>query len=324
MPSDSSDRARNSDSSAKEPPPYAGRPILRLQTGARVVIAHGLPLPFWHDLYHRAIMISWPAFFALLAGLFLLLNTAFATLYMLGHAAIAHQAPEGFAGAFFFSVETLATVGYGDMHPQTFYGHLIATLEIFVGMSGIALATGLIFARFSRPRAKIMFARYAIVRPLDGHMTLVVRAANARQNVIAEARAHLRLMRQETTLEGFSIRRIHDLKLVRDQHPVFLLGWSVMHVIDEDSPLFGETAESLAGCEATLLLTIAGSDETTTQTMSARYSWVSEDIRWMHRFVDVLDHRDGVTHIDYSHFHEVAPLQPHEMQATKESHVTQS
>ena len=321
MSSDTSDRARRSESSAEVPPRYDGRPILRLQTGARVVMAHGLPLPFWHDLYHRAIVVSWPTFFASLAGLFLLLNTFFASLYLLGHAAIANQAPEGFAGAFFFSVETLATVGYGDMHPQTVYAHWIATLEIFVGMSGIALATGLIFARFSRPRAKIMFARYAVVRPLDGRLTLVVRAANARQNVIAEARAHLRLMRQETTLEGFSLRKIHDLKLVRDQHPVFLLGWSLMHVIDEESPLFGATAESLASCEASLLLTIAGSDETTTQTMSARHSWISEDIRWMHRYVDVLEHRDGVTHIDYSHFHEVTPLQPHEMQVTRESQV---
>ena len=114
---------------------------------------------------------------------------------MLGNAPIANQFPAGFGGAFFFSVETLATVGYGDMHPQTVYAHWIATLEIFVGMSSIALATGLIFARFSRPHAKIMFARYAVVRPLDGRMTLMVRAANARQNVIVEARARLRIMR---------------------------------------------------------------------------------------------------------------------------------
>ncbi|TDN68278.1 ion channel [Paraburkholderia sp. BL10I2N1] len=319
MALDTSDRPRSPESTAAaQRRPGRERPR-RLLTGSRVVIAHGLPVPLWQDLYHRALVISWPVFFASLACLFLLLNTVFATLYLLGHAAIANQAPQGFAGAFFFSVETLATVGYGDMHPQTVYGHLIATLEIFMGMSGIALATGLIFARFSRPRAKIMFARFAIVRPIDGRMTLMVRAANARQNVIAEAQAKLRLMRHETTSEGFSMRKIRDLKLVRDQHPIFLLGWNLMHIIDEESPLFGETAETLEKCAASLLITIEGTDETTSQTMAARYSWPNSEIRWQHRYVDVLLEKDGVSHIDYSHFDEVVPLEPHEMRTADES-----
>ncbi|WP_144144373.1 ion channel [Paraburkholderia sp. BCC1884] len=274
----------------------------------RVVVAHGLPTPFWLDLYHRALVLRWPTFFVSLALLFLLLNTAFATLYMLGHASIANQYPPGFGGAFFFSVETLATVGYGDMHPQTVYAHWIATLEIFVGMSSIALATGLIFARFSRPHAKIMFARYAIIRPLDGRMTLVVRAANARRNVIAEAHAKLRIMRQETTVEGYTLRKLYDLTLVREQHPVFKLGWSMMHVIDESSPLFGENAETLKSRDTTLWLTLEGVDESTSQTMQARHMWTCEQIFWQHRFVDILTERDGVSYIDYSHFDEVVPL----------------
>ena len=207
---------------------------------------------------------------------------------MLGNAPIANQFPAGFGGAFFFSVETLATVGYGDMHPQTVYAHWIATLEIFVGMSSIALATGLIFARFSRPHAKIMFARYAVVRPLDGRMTLMVRAANARQNVIAEARARLRIMRKETTAEGYTLRKLYDLTLVRDQHPVFKLGWTLMHVIDESSPLFGETAETLKGSDTSLLLTLEGVDESTSQTMQARHMWPCDQIFWQHRFVDIM------------------------------------
>ncbi len=280
---------------------------------SHVIIAHGLPLRVWQDFYHRALVMNWPVFFASLAGLFLLLNTAFASLYMLGHAAIANQFPQGFAGAFFFSVETLATVGYGDMHPQTLYGHLVATLEIFVGMSSIALATGLIFARFSRPRAQIIFARYAVVRPVEGRTTLMVRAANARQNVLVEARARLRMMRVETTSEGFTIRRIRDLPLVRDQHPVFLFSWSLMHVIDESSPLFGETAQTLAEQDAELLITIEGSDENTSQTMQARFAWHSDDIRWQHRYVDVIREVDGVSHVDYMYFDDVVPLESHEM-----------
>jgi inward rectifier potassium channel len=296
-------------------PKHKGRLIDRkIRVRSHTVIAHGLPLRVWQDLYHRALMISWPVFFVSLALMFLLLNSVFASLYELGGASIANQNPAGFAGAFFFSVETLATVGYGDMHPQTLYGHLVATLEIFVGMSGIALATGLIFARFSRPRAKIMFSHYAIVRPIDGRTTLMVRTANARQNVIVEARARLRLMRVERSSEGYVLRKIYDLKLVRDQQPMFYLGWNLMHVIDEASPLFGQTAESLEDEDASLLLTIEGSDENTAQTMQARYSWPSEDIRWQHRFVDLIREENGVSHIDYTHFDDVEPLQPHELQ----------
>ncbi|EDZ97861.1 K channel inward rectifier conserved region 2 domain protein [Burkholderia sp. H160] len=290
------------------PPERRARGSREMRLDDRVVIAHGMPTPLWQDLYHRALGVRWPVFFVSLALLFLLLNTVFGALYMLGDAPIANQFPKGFAGAFFFSVETLATVGYGDMHPQTVYAHWIATLEIFVGMSSIALATGLIFARFSRPHAKIMFARYAVIRPIDGRMTLMVRSANARQNVIAEARARLRIMRLETSIEGYTLRKLYDLTLVRDQHPVFKLGWTLMHIIDEASPLFGENAESLKGRDVSLLLTLEGIDESTSQTMQARHLWTCDQIFWQHRFVDVMSERDGVSHIDYSHFDEIVPL----------------
>jgi inward rectifier potassium channel len=278
--------------------------------GSRKIVAHGMPIRFWQDIYHSALTIKWPTFFVSLALIFLLLNATFASLYMLGTASIANQFPKGFGGAFFFSVETLATVGYGDMHPQTVYAHWIATLEIFVGMSGIALATGLIFARFSRPRAKIMFSRYAVVRPIDGHMTLLARAANGRQNVIAEARGKMRMMRVETSAEGYRLRKLYDLTLVREQHPAFLFSWTLMHIIDETSPLFGETAESMKAREASLLITIEGADEETSQTMQARYTWEADNIRWQYKYVDLLREEEGVSHIDYIHFDEIEPLEP--------------
>jgi inward rectifier potassium channel len=308
MATEPSDRFSGIGNAEANAPKRRARGSRELRLDDRVVITHAMPTPFWQDLYHSALVVSWPMFFVSLAVLFLLLNTTFAGLYMLGRAPIANQFPAGFGGAFFFSVETLATVGYGDMHPQTVYAHLIATLEIFVGMSGIALATGLIFARFSRPHAKIIFARYAIVRPHDGRMTLMVRSANARQNVIAEARARLRIMRQETSAEGLMLRKLYDLNLVRDQHPVFKLGWTLMHVVDENSPLFGETAESLKGSDTSLLLTLEGVDESTSQTMQARHMWSCEQIYWQYRFVDIMTERDGVSHIDYSHFDEIVPL----------------
>ena len=175
-------------------------------------------------------------------------------------------------------------------------------------MSGIAMATGLVFARFSRPRAKIMFAQNAVVRPLNGKMTLMVRAANARQNVIAEATARLRLMQDERTPEGYLIYKIRDLKLERSEHPIFLLGWVMMHVIDETSPLHNATAESLAAGDALLLLTIEGADETAAQTVQARYSWRHDEIRWGHRYVDLIHEEDGVTTVDYVNFHKIEPI----------------
>lgn len=281
----------------------------KVWSGTQHVIAYCMPPLGWRDLYHHALEVNWPTFFALLATMFLALNAVFAGLYSLGDGAIANQSPPGFVGAFFFSVETLATVGYGDMHPQTLYAHVIATLEIFIGMSGIAMATGLVFARFSRPRAKIMFARNVVVRPLNGRSTLMLRAANARQNVIAEATARLRLMQDEVSPEGYSIYKIHDLKLERSEHPIFLLGWVMMHVIDETSPLHGATAESLAAGDALLLLTIEGADETAAQNVQARYSWRHDEIRWNYRYADLIRDEGGVTSVDYDNFHLIHPIE---------------
>ncbi|WP_430387388.1 ion channel [Dyella sp. 20L07] len=277
--------------------------------GGRPFVSHGLMQRFWEDIYHFALTIRWPTFFGLVAAVFLVLNTLFGALYQLGDHAIANQFPANFSGAFFFSVETLATVGYGDMHPQTLYGHLVATLEIFTGMLSIALVTGLVFARFSRPRAKMIFADHPVIRRIHGQRTLMIRAANARQNVIAQASARLYLLMREASAEGFRLRRIHDLGLVRDQHPIFMLSWSLMHVIDERSPLYGMSEEALAAAEATLVLSIEGIDETTAQSMLARRQWSYREWRWNHRYVDLVhDDEQGISHIDYGVFHQVLPV----------------
>ncbi|WP_266172102.1 ion channel [Dyella subtropica] len=280
-----------------------------MEIGGRLFVSHGLSRRIWDDIYHYALTIRWPVFFGLAATAFLFLNACFALLYQLGDKAIANQFPKGFPGAFFFSVETLATVGYGDMHPQTTYAHCIATVEIFTGMGCIALVTGLIFSRFSRPRAKMLFADHPIIRTINGQSTLMIRAANVRQNVIAEASATLYLLQREVSPEGFRIRRIYDMKLMRDRHPVFSLSWSLMHIIDEGSPLHGATAETLESSEALIMLTIEGVDETTSQPMLARRQWSHLALRWNHRYLDLVsDGEDGMSHIDYGVFHDVLPV----------------
>jgi inward rectifier potassium channel len=184
-----------------------------------------------------------------------------------------------------------------------------AAIEIFLGMLSVALMTGMIFARFSRPTARFLFARAAVIQRLDGQLTLMLRAANARQNIIMEAQAQLRLIRDERTPEGFEIRRIYDLPLRRNQHPIFIFGWNLLHVIDETSPLQGQTRETLEAARASVLLTVSGTDETTGQTLMARHQYLADSLYWNHRFVDILTKGpDGIDRFDYTKFDDVQSL----------------
>jgi inward rectifier potassium channel len=290
------------------------RPIYRYsrRTGSvssRQIVTHGLRRRVWQDLYHLFMTVSWPVIFATFAAFFFIFNLLFAGIYSLQPEDIANLNPPGYWGRFFFSVETLATVGYGDMHPQTPFAHIIAASEIFVGLMCLALITGMMFARFARPTARFMFAHHAVIQPLNGQPTLVLRAANARQNIVMEASAHLRLLRDEITAEGFRIRRIQDLKLTRSHHPLFVFGWTLLHVIDAASPLAGASAESLSAERAFLLLTVIGSDETTGQNLMARQEYPASALRWNHRFIDVLTtDADGIDHFDYARFNDIEPL----------------
>lgn len=290
--------------SAKRPP--APRHI---RLGARDIFSEGLSNQVLQDLYHHFMTVSWTRLFATIIAFFLVFDLIFGCLYNAVPGCIANLNPPGFLGAFFFSVETLATVGYGDMHPQSLYGHVVAMGEIFVGVLMLAVITGIMFARFSRPRARFMFAKFAVVRPIDGRLTLMFRAANARQNVVQEASAVLRMLRDEVTPEGFRLRRIVDLPLLRSRHPVFSLGWTLMHAIDEASPLHQESAETLASTQTIFILSLSGTDETTGQVLMARAEYASEAIRWNQAFRDVLETQpDGSLHIDYGKFDDVEPL----------------
>jgi inward rectifier potassium channel len=263
---------------------------------------------FWSDLYYRSMTVSWPGFFASAAAIFLALNCGFALIYFLGNDPIANAVPGRFLDLLYFSIETLATVGYGDMHPQTDYGHLVATVEIFTGMSFLAVMTGLVFARFSRPRARFIFARFPIVAQHEGQLTLMMRVANARHNTISGAMARLWLIRKEQSAEGQYLRRYHELKLLRNENPVFVLSWTLFHPIDELSPLYGVSRDDLVRGEALLLLTLSGLDESSAQQLNARRSYAPDDIRWQHRYIDISSTADnGRLILDYAKFHDVIP-----------------
>jgi inward rectifier potassium channel len=291
--------------------PAAHKPVGHrvVKVGTREVITEGIARPIFHDLFHHFMTVSWSRLFATLATFFLVFDLLFGVLYYLSPGSVANLSPPGFAGDFFFSVETLATVGYGEMHPATFYGHLIAMIEIFVGLMSLALITGLMFARFSRPQARFLFTKNAVVRPIAGKPTLMFRAVNERQNVVQDASARLAMLRDELTEEGYRIRRIVDLPLLRSQHPMFALGWTLMHVIDDASPLSSETAESLSKSRTAFVLSLSGTDENTGQTLMARGEYSSADIRWNSTFHDILEEApDGAIHVDYGKFHDIEPL----------------
>src|SRR5438105_5149662 len=223
-----------------------------VRVGRREIETSGLAQNFWSDLYHRSMTVYWPVFFGTAAAIFIILNALFAFLYWLGDEPIANVAGNEPLGLFYFSIETLATVGYGDMHPQTHYGHFVATVEIFTGMSFLAVMTGLVFARFSRPKARVVFARYPVVARHEGRPSLMIRVANARFNMISGATARLWIIQTQQTAEGVQLRRYDQLALLRNENPVFALSWTIFHVIDEDSPLHGLTADDLAQTDAIL------------------------------------------------------------------------
>jgi inward rectifier potassium channel len=281
----------------------------RVKVGGREVVTGGIAPAVLQDLYHFLMTVTWPQLFAAIAAFFLVFDFLFGCLYYLEPGSVANLSPPGFAGAFFFSVETLATVGYGEMHPSSLYGHIVSMIEVFVGLMMLALVTGLMFARFSRPRARFLFARLAVIRPVDGRLTLMFRAANARQNVVQEASAKLRMIHDEVTREGLQLRRITDLKLVREHHPAFFVGWTIMHVIDDSSPLSAQTEESLRLSGASFVLSLSGTDETTGHTLMAREDYPAGSILWNKAFRDVLDvTEEGVVLFDYTRFHEVEDL----------------
>jgi inward rectifier potassium channel len=252
--------------------------------------------------------VYWPVFFGTAALLFVLLNVVFAFLYSFGKDPIANVADDLPLSFFYFSIETLATVGYGDMHPQTNYGHLVATVEIFTGMCFLAVMTGLIFARFSRPRARFVFANNPVVTTHEGQRTLMIRMANARHNTISRANARLWLIRAERTKEGDQLRRFYELKLDRWEHPMFVLSWMLFHVIDKDSPFYGSTAADLEQGDALLVLNVGGVDDSSAQQLYARrvYSW--NDIRWRYRYRDIASTSpQGRFLLDYTKFNELVP-----------------
>lgn len=273
------------------------------------VVRKGVSHSHWRDPYHLLLTLGWSKFFGLTVAAYVAANTLFALLYLAGGDCIQNARPGSFADAFFFSVQTMASIGYGAMYPRTDYANVLVVIEALVGLMGLAMGSGLMFARFSRPTAKVLFSRVAVITSVNGIPTLMFRVANERRNQILEAQMGVSLLRNEVTTEGEFMRRFYDLNLVRSQTRNFSLTWTVMHQIDESSPLYGATPESLAEAQTDISVTLIGFDETVSQTIHARHYYLTEEILWNRRFVDIFSKkRDGWRMIDYTRFHDVTSI----------------
>jgi inward rectifier potassium channel len=273
--------------------------------GREIIISEGLQLSFWADISHRCMTATWPSFIGGAALVFVVFNAVFASFYWIGDQPISNVPGGAYIDYLYFSIETLSTAGYGDMHPQTHYGHFIAAVELFTGIFSMSLMTGLIFARFSRPNARLLFADNPVISNHDGKPTLMIRLANERHNIIGNATAKLWLLRNVGTAEGASHRRFYELPLVRSEHPALALSWTLYHIIDENSPLYEQSAEDLDAASVTLSVVVSGYDVVAAQTVHARKSYDHASILFGRSYADIIGtQEDGRLRLDYGRFNE--------------------
>lgn len=256
------------------------------------------------DFYYGLMRLTWLQAILAIAVAYLGLNALFAFgFYFIG--GIDHARPDSWLDAFFFSVQTMGTIGYGAMAPSSNAANALVVFESVVSLIFTALSTGLIFAKFSLPTARVMFTREATISPMDGVPTLAFRLGNQRANRIVEAQVRVVLTRTETTKEGKTFYRSFDLKLARERLVSLSRSWTVLHVIDEKSPLYGETAETLAKKEAELMVSILGTDDLWMQSVHASHRYMHDEIIWGKRHADVLSEVGDDVILDLNKFHDL-------------------
>ncbi len=290
-----------------------GRRMLN-RDGTFNVDRQGLPFLRTFSPYHAMITISWPRFYAVIVSAYLVTNVVFAAAFFACGPGALHGADAMTLGGraldcFFFSVQTLATIGYGRISPLGLAPNILVAIEGFLGLLGFAMATGLAFARFSRPRAKVLFSEKAVIAPYRGATAFEFRIINERLSQLIEVEAKVLFARMEIH-EGRHVRRFYGLPLERSRVAFFPLQWVIVHPIDDASPLKGETAESLRASEAEFLILLTGIEEAFAQTVHTRSSYQHDEVVVGARFVDMYEpSEDGVVRVDLRRFHGLEPAE---------------
>lgn len=259
------------------------------------------------DAYHFMRTATWTRIVVLFAGLFVVLNLVFGLLFW---ATGAIASASGFLDHFWFSVQTLATIGYGGMTPTSSLANVLVTIESFLGIGYTALATGVVFARFATPSARVIFSTVAVIHEVEGKRTLSFRMANARATAIVEATVKMYLSRTEMQSNGEQFRHIHDLELRRSVSPIFALSWTAFHVIDETSPLHGLTPDNVTEGSFNIIVTFQGIDDRLASTVHTRWAYNPEDLVFDKQFSDIikLDTKRNLRYLDFTQFHATEPL----------------
>ena len=280
----------------------------------RTAVIKGQDGSRWTDIYHTTLRAPWWLFFLGLAALFLLVNAIFALLYMADPGGLANVGAGDFRDAFIFSLQTfgvptISSLSHHAAEPRTAYIDCVVVFEAFIGILYLGTVTAVLFARFSRPSARVVFSRVAVVAPFNGVPTLQFRAANQRGNQVLDASVRVTVARQFRSLEGIVMRRFEELKLVRERTSLFALSWTIMHPIDEHSPLYGADSTMLYDDQMEIVVLLSGTDETLADVIYARYAYGPDDIVWGHRFVDVLSMTpQGLRMVDLTKFHDTEPM----------------
>jgi inward rectifier potassium channel len=268
---------------------------------------NGAPRTRLRDAYHTFLRLRWSASLALIAVGYFLVNVVFGVAYLIV-GGLDGVRPGSFFDSLMFSVETLGTIGYGVMHPTSSAASVVVIVESIVGIMSVALITGLVFAKFSRATARIQFSNVAVICTHFGKRTLIFRCGNERSNTIVEARIHVVVSKTLVDEDGKPFYKSTDLALVRDRMGGMRRGWTVMHVIDEASPLYGLDQEGLAKAEVEIEVAIMGFDDVTLQTVHAMHQYVDKQILVGHKLVDTLTTFDnGDLLFDVTKFNDTLP-----------------
>jgi len=283
------------------------RSTVEREDEVRVLGARSMP---FRDLYHGFLRAPWWGAMGFIVMGYLGLNACFAIAYLVSDGIVNARAGS-FADAFYFSVQTMGTIGYGAMYPQGPIANALVVMESVTGLVVTAVATGLVFSKFSQSTARIVFSEQVAISPMDGVPTMMFRVGNERDSRIIEAVVRVALVRTERTREGMTFYRMHDLALARERSPALSRSWTALHPITPSSPLYGQSPASLKASEVELLVTVVGIDDTSLQPVHARHRYVDDDIIWGARHADILSiEPSGAIVIDLRLFHDLIPTEP--------------